>query len=236
MGGTRRAKRAQRLTRRKGQHGTLSVAVLHTAFEKLDERMRLEIGRGATDSELGACLKGQWSTLFQSSLSPAAVRGMVLHYRALYKAGPRKTRKAGRRGQKGGMAPIGYGLGQGIADPVYGRFPVDMGATPRVVASLDRFYENPVSRACDSTGGHDAPVGQQEGGGLIDAMLAGKAPASIPHNVVEMGVSAIQGASIRNPPGDPVAHTWQLSAPPATVFNPSSLSNISNLAPIYNPV
>jgi hypothetical protein len=134
------------------------------------------------------------------------------------------------------MAPIGYGLGQGITDPVYGRFPVDMGATPRVVASLDRFYENPVSRACDSTGGHAAHVGSQEGGGLIDTMLAGKAPASIPHNVVEIGVSAIQGAPIRNPPGDPVAHTWQMSAPPATVFNPSDLSNISNLAPIYNPV
>lgn len=234
--GTRRMKRAQRLTRRKGQSETLSVAVLHTAFEKLDERMRMEISRGATDSELGACLKGQWSTLFQSSLSPAAIRGMVMHYRALYKAGPRKTRKAGRRGQKGGMAPIGYGLGQGIADPVYGRFPVDMGATPRVVASLDRFYESPVSRACDSTGGHDAPVGPQAGGGLFDTMLAGKAPASIPHNFVEIGVSAVQGAPIRNPPADPVAPAWQLAVPQPTVFNPSGISNISDLAPIYNPV
>jgi hypothetical protein len=229
--GTRRAKRAQRLTRRKGSD-SLSVAALHTAFEKLDERMRMRIGKGATDSELGACLRSQWSALFQSSLSPAAVRGMVMHYRALYRGGPRKTRKAGRS-QKGGMAPIGYGLGQGITDPVYGRFPVDMG---RAVASLDRFYENSVSRACDSTGGHDAPIDPQQGGGLFDAMFAGHAPASIPRNVVEMGVSAIQGAPIRNPPADPVVPAWQLSAPPATVFNPSELSNISGLTPIYNPV
>jgi hypothetical protein len=232
--GTRRAKRSQRLTRRKGSE-SLSVAALHTAFEKLDERMRMQIGKGATDSELGSCLRSQWSTLFQSSLSPAAVRGMVMHYRALYRGGPRKTRKAGRS-QKGGMAPIGYGLGQGITDPVYGRFPVDMGATPRVVASLDRFYENPVSRACDSTGGHDAPVGPQVGGGLFDAMLAGHAPASVPRNIVEMGVSAVQGAPIRNPPADPVVPAWQLQTPPATIFNPSELSNVSGLAPIYNPV
>jgi hypothetical protein len=231
--GTRRAKRSHRMTRRKGS-SSLSVATLHTSFEKLDERMRIQIARGATDSELATCLKGQWSTLFQSSLSPAAVRGMILHYRALYKGGPRKTRKA-TRGQKGGMAPLGYGLGQGIADPVFGRFPVDMGASPRVVASLDRFYENPVSRACDSTGGHDAPI-HQEGGGLFDAMLAGKAPASIPHNVIEIGVSTVQGSAIRNPPADPVVPAWQLQNPPATVFNPSNLSNISGFEPVYKPV
>lgn len=235
MGGTRRAKKSQRLTRRKSQSGSLSVAALHTAFEKLDERMRAAIGKGSTDSELGTCLKNQWNSLFQSALSSAAVRGMIQHYRALYRGGPRKTRKAGR-GQKGGMAPIGYGIGQGVADPVYGRFPVDMGATPRVVASLDRFYENPVSRACDSTGGHDAPVDTQTGGGLIDVMMAGKAPASIPHNLGEIVVSAVQGAPIRNPPADPVAPAWQLQTPPATVFNPSGISNISDLAPIYNPV
>ena len=232
MGGTRRAKKSQRLTRRKSQSGALSVATLHTAFEKLDERMRAAIGKGSTDSELGACLKNQWNSLFQSALSSAAIRGMIQHYRALYRGGPRKTRKASR-GQKGGMAPISYGIGQGIADPVYGRFPVDMGATPRVVASLDRFYENPVSRACDSTGGHDAP---QAGGGLFDAMFAGHAPASVPRNVVEMGVSAVQGAPIRNPPADPVAPAWQLQTPPATVFDSSNLSNVSGLAPIYNPV
>ena len=228
--GTRRIKQSKRATRKQG-HG-LSVATLHASFEKMDGKVRAIIGRGSSDAELAACIHNQWSELFHSSMSPAAVRGMVLHYRALYGNGPRRTRK-GRKGQRGGMAPIGFTLGQGISDAVYGRFPVDMGATPRAVASLDRFYENPVSRACDSTGGHDA---QQTGGSLFDTLFAGHAPASVPHNIIEQTVSAIQGAPIRNPPPDPVVPAWQIQNPPATVFNPNLISDIKGLAPIYNPV
>ena len=230
--GTRRVKRGGRSTRKAGGE-RLSVAALHASFEKMDNKVRATIGRGVSDAELAACIRSQWSELFHGAMSPAAVRGMVMHYRALYGAGPRRTRK-GRKGQRGGMAPMGWSLGQGTTDAVYGRFPVDMGATPRVVASLDRFYESPVSRACDSTGGHDAP-GQQTGGGLLDGILAGHGPASVPRNIVEQGVSAIQGAPIQNPPSDPTTHTWQLQNPPATVFDPKPISDLTGLAPIYNP-
>ena len=230
--GTRRMKRAGRGTRKAGSGG-LSVATLHASFEKMDNKVRAAIGRSISDAELAACIREQWSELFHGAMSPAAVRGMVMHYRALYGTGPRRTRKS-RRGQRGGMAPMNWTLGQGVSDAVYGRFPVDMGATPRVVASLDRFYENPVSRACDSTGGHDAPVGPQTGGGLFDALAAGHAPASVPRNVLETVVSTVQGAPIRNPPPDPVAPAWQLQNPPATVFDPKPISDLTGLAPVYN--
>jgi hypothetical protein len=228
--GTRRMKRSNRGTRKAS--GGLSVAALHASFEKMDNKVRAAIGRGVSDAELAACIRDQWSGLFHGAMSPAAVRGMVMHYRALYGAGPRRTRKR----QRGGMAPMGWTLGQGVSDAVYGRFPVDMGATPRVVASLDRFYESPVSRACDSTGGHDAPTASQEGGGLLDSLAAGHAPASVPRNIVEQGISAVQGAPIQDPPADPTMHTWQLQNPPPAIFDPKPISNLAGLAPIYNPV
>lgn len=232
--GSRRLKRSNRATRKAGHNG-LSVAALHASFEKMDNKVRAAIGRGVSDAELAACIRNQWAELFHGAMSPAAVRGMVLHYRALYGAGPRRTRK-GRHNQHGGMAPLGWTLGQGVSDAVYGRFPVDMGSTPRVVASLDRFYENPVSRACDSTGGHDAPVGPQAGGGLFDTLIAGHAPASVPRNVLETAVSTVQGAPIRNPLPDPVAPAWQLQNPPAAVFDPKPISDLTGLAPVYSAV
>lgn len=232
--GTRRAKHSKRATRKAGSGG-LSVATLHASFEKMDNKVRAAIGRGISDAELASCIRSQWSSLFHGTMSPAAVRGMVMHYRALYGKGPRRTHKR----QRGGMAPMAWTLGQGISDAMYGRFPVDMGATPRVVASLDRFYENPVSRACDSTGGHDAPVGLtsgQTGGGLLDGILAGHGPMSVPRNIIEQSISAVQGAPIQDPPADPTTPTWQLQHPPSAVFDPKPISNLAGLAPIYTPV
>lgn len=202
----------------------LSVASLHSSFEKLDGKIRHAIQKGATESALAATLRKEWSKQFHQPLSTAAVKGMASHYRTLY--GTRKTRK-----QRGGMAPLDWTMGQGVTAAVYGRFPTEIASSPQVLKDLDRFYESQVSRSCDSTGGAPAP-GNQKGGGLFDAFMAGHAPASVPRNAVEVGVSTVQGAPYGNPPRAPEVATWSPASAELTPFSPSSVSQISSLASI----
>jgi hypothetical protein len=230
---TRRARR----TSRRATRG-MTVESLHASFEKIDAKARALVERGVTDTELGHGIEAAWSSQFHSDLSSAAVRGMVAHYRGMFKGGKRKTRRA----QRGGMAPVGWTMGPGTTAAIYGRFPVEMGSSASAVASLDRFYESQISRACDSTGGYPAPgltdakPQPQTGGGFFDSLLNGYAPASVPRNVVEMTASAIQGAPIRNPPADPVVSRAPLASYAPTPFNPQPISQISSMAPIYQPL
>lgn len=205
----------------------LSVASLHSSFEKLDGKIRHAIQRGATESHLAATLRKEWSKLFHQPLSTAAVKGMASHYRTLY-SGTRKTRK-----QRGGMAPMDWTMGQGVTAAVYGRFPTEIASSPQVLKDLDnsRFFESQVGRSCDSTGGAPAP-GNQKGGGLFDAFMAGHVPASVPRNAVEVGVSAAQGAPYGNPPRAPEVATWSPASAELTPFSPSSVSQITSLASI----
>ena len=211
----------------------MTVEGLHASFEKLDSKARALVSQGATDTELSHGIHRAWSEQFHTELGPAAVRGLVTHYRAVLKGvAKHKTRKA-RRSQRGGMAPLSWTMGPGMSG-AYGRFPVEMGASPSALSTMDRFYESQVSRACDSTGGYPAPG--QKGAGVFDGILNGFSPASVPRNAIEMTTSAIQGRAILNPPADPVS-----SRVPAAVFepapyNPQALTQITSLAPIYQPM
>lgn len=198
----------------------LSIASLHSSFEKLDGKIRHAIQKGATESHLAATLRKEWSKQFHQPLSAAAVKGVASHYRTLY--GTRKTRK-----QRGGMAPMDWTMGQGVTAAVYGRFPTELAQSS---GALDRFYESQVSRSCDSTGG--APAPGQKGGGLFDAFMAGHAPASVPRNAVEVGVSVAQGSPYGNPPRAPEVATWAPASAELTPFSPSSVSQITSLASI----
>lgn len=251
----------------------MSVESLHSAFQGLDSKMAKMIASGRTDAELAGCLQREWSSTFQRDLSGPAIKGMVSHYRAVHRSsgGKRKTRRA----QRGGMAPLDYVMGQGTTAAVYGQFPVPMYSDPSVMQSLDmnRFFESPIGRSCNATGGFDAPTQrggaafgansdydaptqkggasveelkaqldkerqqdkelQQEGGGLLDALGMGHMPASVPRNVVEMGVSAVQGHPIANPPATPVAAAIPAQPVALTPYTPTAISQISDLAPIY---
>lgn len=250
---------ATRKLRRAGKKGTrktnrmFTVEGLHSTFEKIDARVRTMIERGKSDPGLASCIRKAWQEFFQQDLSNPAIQGMIRHYRSVYSPkGKRGTRKASRATrdehfthQKGGMAPLDFTMGQGITGAVYGRFPVEMGATPSVVGSLDRFFESPIGRSCDSTGGYPAPpqtggrrntrrmTRDQQGGGLFDALLQPHAPASVPRNVLETGLSTIQGAPIRNPPATPIAYSASLRDVGTQPFTPSAISSMSSLAPIY---
>lgn len=234
---TRRSKQKSRASKnRKTRRATVGVTVegLHASFSRIDDKVKDMIAKGKTDSEIGACIQKAWSEQFHMDLSSAAMKGMIMHYRAVHRSGnKRKTRKS----QRGGMAPYAEGswiMGQGITDNVYGRFPVEIGTTPQVVNALDlgRFYESRVGRSCDATGGHAAP-GQQLGGGVLDALGMGFSPASVPRNILETGVSALQGAPIMNPSASPVSASTPMASYVPKSFDTSTVSSVSAHEPIY---
>jgi hypothetical protein len=210
----------KRTTRKAGKAGTLSVEGLHASFEKLDDKVRRAVASGATDSELAEVIRRTWSTLFHHGLSRPAVQALVSHYRAVH-GSHKKTRKARGRKQQGGASSLGYITAQGTTAPVYGRFPVEMGASAAAVRTLDldRYFDN--------------SIGTQRGGGLLDALGMGFSPASVPRNIIETSVSAVQGHTIQNPPADPVSRHAPMAIPHLRPFDTSQVSSVSTLAPVY---
>lgn len=230
MASTRRhAKRGhtKRSTRRSGDRSGVSVEGLRAAFDKVDAKARSAIEAGKPNGAVADAIDKTWENLFHHGLSAAALKGLTMHYRALYRM--RQTRK---NKQRGGMAPMDWTMGQGTTAPVYGSFPVEIGATARTVGALDmgRYFENPISPACDNTG--YAPP-KQTGGGIFDALFAPHALASVPANDVEKGLNNLVGAPHHYPSGAPEARAWNYTNFTPQAFNPSAISSISTLAPVY---
>ena len=231
MAKTRRVvKRGKRSTR--SNKGGETIEGLQASFEKVDSKARALIEQGRTDSELVAALKDLWVDQFSTDLSHVAAIGLVKHYRSVHKS-VRKTRKNHRRSQKGGMAPMGWTMGQGTTDFTYGRFPVEIGTSPQAMRALDRFDESPISRACDSTGG--APAPNQTGGNLWNtAVVMGHPPTSVPSNVVQNLVYTAQGVPSSNT-YDPVRATVPVAPYAPQPFEPGKLTEISDMTGLYKP-
>ena len=228
------------MTRKAGRSAkgdSMSVEGLHASFEKIDGKIRALVQKGASNTELSACIRRSWTHHFQRPVSEPAVKGLVTHYRSIY-AGPKKTRK--HRSQKGGMAPLDYQVGQGLTTDPYGIFPSEMGRVAVSALDNERFFESPVGRHCNTTGG--AAPGQmggrrsrrnQRGGSLWDSLVNGHAMGSVPRNAIETGVSVAQGAPIMNPNPDPVSHTWSAAQNPLTPHDTTQIHQYSSLAPVY---
>jgi hypothetical protein len=193
----------------------------------MDNRMRRLMEHGKTDREAGCSLRKMWSDQFHHRLSEPAVRGMLEHYRATAR---RVTRKAGKK-QQGGMAPLDFTMGPGISSQVYGRFPVEM-SNPETIRAfdVDRFFESSVGRACDTTGGHAAPG--QAGGGVWAALTTPHAPTSVPANVVQTGLAAIQGVAPIAAGPSPVAESVRTMTAAPRPFDTSSFQAAS-IEPIF---
>ena len=133
------------------------------------------------------------------------------------------------------MAPIDAVMGPGTAASVYGRFPLEIGATPQVVRALDmdRFFESPINRSCDSTGGSAPPM--QTGGGFFSALNMGHAPFSVPENGLQKGVAALAGVSSLEGNPSPVSATVKEYIPSYTPIATSGISNISTMEPLFHP-
>jgi hypothetical protein len=156
----------------------LTVETLHASFERIDKKVHALIAKGATDSDLACCLHKSWKEQFHMPVSGSAVKALIMHYRAVHSGpGGKKTRKQKRsqKNQSGGMAPVDYMMGQGLTSQSFGRFPVEMGTTPSVIADLDlgRFYESNAGRSCNTTGGHNA-LNQRGGKGRLGKERLGK--------------------------------------------------------------
>lgn len=230
-------------TRRKGlgarrtrKAGGVTVEGLHASFDKIDKKVEVLIGKGATDSAIACCIRKAWSEQFHQGLSGPAVKGMISHYRAVHKSsssGSRKTRK-----QRGGMAPIDWIQGAGITDKVFGNFPVEMGTSPLVSKGLDlgRFFESDGGRVCNTTGGHAPPGLSQKGGGggILNSMGMGHFFASVPRNIGEGVVSTVQGSPILNPVASPVTYAPTTASYFPVPFDAGALSKIATMAPVYN--
>jgi hypothetical protein len=236
---TRRSSRKSSSQSRSADSG-MSVDALQAIFQRIEDRVRLMIERGSTDTAVGSCLSRAWNENFHRELSAPALRGMVMHYRAVLslpagkagESGRYRTKKTRRnRKQKGGMAPLEYTMGPGSNLPVFGRFPVDYTVTPSVVNSMNRFFESSAGRSCNSVGGHDAPG--QAGGGIMDGLSMPVMPMSVPRNPLEGVVSTLQGAPIVNPPASPIVSHVHLTVPEPKPFDPSGLSELSTATSVY---
>jgi hypothetical protein len=237
---SQKARKSSGVTRKAGRvhSDAMSVEGLHASFEKIDTKMRSLIEKGATNTELSACIRRSWNHHFQHPISESAVKGLLTHYRAIYSSagsgsGSKRVTRRNRR-QKGGMAPLDYQLGQGTSAVPYGIFPSEMGRVAITALDNERFFESPVGRHCNTTGGEAAPgFGAQKGGGLLDSVLNGHAMGSVPRNILETGVSVAQGAPIMNPNPDPVHHTWSAAQTPFTPYDTTQVGQYSALAPVY---
>lgn len=233
------------------KHRGVTVDSLHTSFEKIDTKVRRMIEKGCTNSALTTCIRRLWTQQFHRALSAPALQGMVTHYQSLYGYRSRKTRKA----QRGGAAPIDWTMSQGNTGYTYARFPVHEGSQPHFVRDLDRFYESPIGRSCDSTGGRAPHVGgrrktgkrNQKGGGVYDnlvsfatgggvgaSVMMGAPPYSSPQNPVATAVGAFQGHPVGNPPSHPVNNTWHVAQFTPKAYDATQMHDL-NMSSLYKP-
>jgi hypothetical protein len=226
----------------------MTVDSLHASFQRVDSKVKHMIEKGCTNHSLEDCIRRLWSQQFHHDLSKAALAGMIMHYRALYKT--KKTRKQ-VGGQTGGLAPLEYSGGQG-ADVVYGRFPVFEGGSPAFVRSLggvegQRFNESSIGTTCTKQQGGRSTRSKkqkQQGGGIFDdigsaftgggvgrSIAMGHPFPSVPSNPLQNTVTAVQGRpSARN--GDPTAPGWSARSFDPRPYDAQS-AQIFNITPVY---
>jgi hypothetical protein len=226
----------------------LTVESLHASFERIDKKVHALLAKKATDSDLACCIHKSWKEQFHIPVSDSAVKALIMHYRAVHSpsSGSSKGKRMSRRKQRGGMAPLDYVMGPGLAAQTFGRFPVEMGTTPSVLNGLDlgRFYESNAGRSCDTTGGHNAL--NQRGGAsfwqdlmtpsnISSTVLNGHMPTSVPVNGPQSLVNAIQGGQPLGPYASPVASSVNLSTYMPKPYDPNSIADLSRYASLYRP-
>ena len=230
-----RSRKSRNSIRRTRKARGLTVESLHASFERIDAKIHTLISKGATDAKLACCLQKSWQEQFHTPASAAAVKALILHYRALH-GSKRKTRK-----QKGGMAPLDYVMGPGLAHNGGFPIPVPMGTTPNVIKDLDlgRFYESNAGRSCNTSGGHNAL--NQRGGSFLappniwSSFINGHVPPSVPTNVFQTAANAVMGGTPLGPGASPVATSVPLSTYTSGVYPYQNVADMSPYASIYRP-
>ena len=233
-----RSRKSRNSIRRTRKARGLTVESLHASFERIDAKIHGLISKGATDAKLACCLQKSWQEQFHTPASAAAVKALILHYRALH-GSKRKTRK-----QKGGMAALDYVMGPGLAH--YGGFPVPvpMGTTSNVLRDLDlgRFYESNAGRSCNTSGGHNA-LNQRGGATPLANFLApsnmwssvsnGHVPPSVPTNMFQTSANAVMGGTPIGSSASPVAASVPLSSYTSNAYPVQDIAKLYPMGAIY---
>lgn len=110
---------------------TLTIPELRTAYEKIMKVISTELSKsmGKVSGALITDVQKAWKENFGKDLETDYAKSLVeyMNSERSRKQSSRKTRRAGRSKQSGGMAPIDYQTRAGI-DGVYGKFPTYVGS------------------------------------------------------------------------------------------------------------
>lgn len=118
-----------------------TIAELRTNLHSFDSAARSAVK--ATNPE--TALQSAWKRQFNSELSKASAKSFVKYYRDMRS----KSKRASRREQAGGMAPIhDTGMAPGLSVGVYGNFPFEAATDMKYIEDLDVYFANSLNRGC----------------------------------------------------------------------------------------
>jgi hypothetical protein len=113
-----------------------TIASLQTKMKQFDTSARKIIrSKNAEQS-----LQTSWKTIFGTPLDTKSAKSFAKYYRTMTS----KTKK-----QRGGMAPLDYGMAPGLNPGAsYGNFPVAINTDPQSIQDLDVYFQSAITKGC----------------------------------------------------------------------------------------
>jgi hypothetical protein len=122
----------------------MTVSDIRSRFKTLDESVRKIFASGTLEG-LGKQISRLWTSLFNKPLSEKSGQSLAQHFSMLYG----KTRSVTKGGSMLEGAPIGAEMRPGMPEVAnYATFPMEAGADPKSVQSMDVYYNSGIGRSC----------------------------------------------------------------------------------------
>jgi len=112
-----------------------TIASLQTKMKQFDTSARKIVRSNHAEQSL----QTSWKTIFGTSLDTKSAKSFAKYYRAMTS----KTKK-----QRGGMAPLDYGMAPGLNPGIYGNFPVAINSDPQSIQDLDVYFQSAITKGC----------------------------------------------------------------------------------------
>ena len=205
-----------------------------------------------------AGFKALWGRVFGATAAPLSDRAAKSfeHYYKEMRSKKSHARRHKTRRQRGGVAPVGYGMGPGIFTNSHGHFPVEVDTDPGSLKALDTTIWNdslllskpatwwpqvPADMGSNKVGGRRrrgrragtrrGPARRQRGGDLMESLFMRPLPyTTTPYpNIVQSVSNSLAGGTSPVPtPSSPVQYTWLPSGTPGAPINPGQITPIAN--------
>jgi hypothetical protein len=203
-----------------------------------------------------------WKRIFHQELSDEAAKSFARYYKEMRSkslkrhGGSRKTLRRRRQEcsrQKGGMAPVNYGMVPGLLTNTYGNFPVEVDTDPASIRDLDVYFHDslplsppgywprvPADMGSNKVGGahrrrktarKHRRGSKQRGGNLLDSLAMRPVPyIATPYpNYAQTLAHKMSGDPTPVPsPSSPVNHTWSLQGSVGAPINPGIVTPIGS--------